>query len=84
MLIEGYLYQSYTKSILSRITEPIRMKLKSYPLNSVNEGRSIHTSPLYPTSHCQCVIVVVGITANRLSIITLITIKSTIIKLNGL
>ena len=44
MIIEGYLHQSNTKSILSRITEPIRLKLKSFPLNSVNEGRSIHSS----------------------------------------
>ena len=44
MIIEGYLHQSNTKSILSRITEPIHPKLQSCPLNSVNEGRSIHTS----------------------------------------
>ena len=43
MIIEGYLHQSNTKSILSRITEPIFSKLSS-PLNCVNEGRSIHSS----------------------------------------
>ena len=44
MIIEGYLHQSNTKSILSRITEPIFAKLFQSPLNSVNEGRSIHSS----------------------------------------
>ena len=44
MIIEGYLHQSNAKSILSRITEPIYLKLKSFPLNCVNEGRSIHSS----------------------------------------
>ena len=44
MLIEGYLHQSNTKSILSRITDPIFLKFLSSPLNSVNEGRSIHSS----------------------------------------
>ena len=43
-LIDGYLHQSNTKSILSRITEPIYMKLLCSPLNSVNEGRSIRSS----------------------------------------
>ena len=44
MIIEGYLHQSNNKSILSRITDPIFSKLCSSPLNSVNEGRSIHSS----------------------------------------
>ena len=44
MIIEGYLHQSNTKSILSRITDPIHPKLHSRPLNCVNEGRSIHSS----------------------------------------
>ena len=44
MTVEGYLHQSNNKSILSRITEPIRPKFQSLPLNSVNEGRSIHSS----------------------------------------
>ena len=44
MITEGYLHQSNTKSILSRITEPIYLKFWSFPLNSVNEGRSIHSS----------------------------------------
>ena len=44
MIIEGYLHQSNTTSILSRITDPIYLKLQKYPLNSVNEGRSIHPS----------------------------------------
>ena len=44
MLIEEYLHQSNTKSILSRITTPIFLKFWSFPLNSVNEGRSIHSS----------------------------------------
>ena len=44
MIIEGYLHQSNTKSILSRITEPTYLKLLLLPLNSVNEGRSIHSS----------------------------------------
>ena len=35
------------------------------------------------TSHCQCVLEVVGCSANRLSISTQITFKSTITKLNG-
>ena len=43
MIIEGYLHLPNTKSILSRITEPIYWK-PPYPLNSVNEGRSIHSS----------------------------------------
>ena len=37
-----------------------------------------------PTSHYQCVLVVVGCTANRLSIITVITMKSKLFKLNEL
>ena len=44
MIIEGYLNQSNTKYILSRITEPIHLKLCSSPLKLVNEGRSIHSS----------------------------------------
>ena len=44
MIIEGYLHQSNTTSILSRITDPIFSKLAASPLNSVNEGRSIHPS----------------------------------------
>ena len=42
-IIEGYLHQSNTKSILSRITEPIYLKLCLSPLNSINEGRSVHS-----------------------------------------
>ena len=44
MIIEGYLVQSITKSLLSRITEPIAQKLYQSPLKLVNEGRSIHSS----------------------------------------
>ena len=44
MIIERYLHQSNTKSILSRITDPIYLKLKLPPQNSVNEGRSIYSS----------------------------------------
>ena len=44
MILEGYLYQSITKWILSRITEPIAQKLTPSPLKLVNEGRSIHSS----------------------------------------
>ena len=36
------------------------------------------------TSHRQCVLVLVGLLANRLSMITIITLKSTTSKLNGL
>ena len=43
MIIEGYLHQSNTKSILSRITDPIFSKFSLSPLNSVNEERSIHS-----------------------------------------
>ena len=44
MLVEGYLHLSITKSILSKITEPIYLKLYHPPLNIINEGRSIHSS----------------------------------------
>ena len=44
MIIEGCLHQSITKTLLSRITEPIVKKLPSIPLNSVNDGRSIRSS----------------------------------------
>ena len=44
MIIEGYLVQSITKWLLSRITEPIHMKLPSSPLKYVSEGRSVHSS----------------------------------------
>ena len=44
MTIEGYLIQSITKWLLSRITEPIYQKLKLSPLKVVSEGRSIHSS----------------------------------------
>ena len=43
MITEGYLLRSITKWLLSRITEPILQKLL-FPLNEVNEGRSIHSS----------------------------------------
>ena len=44
MIIEGYLHQPNTISILSKNTEPIYLKLLLLPLKSVNEGRSIHPS----------------------------------------
>ena len=44
MTVEGYLLESIPKWILSRITKPIHWKLKSFPFNSVNEGRSVHSS----------------------------------------
>ena len=44
MIIEGYLVLSITKSLLSRITEPIAEKVPPLPLKEVNEGRSIHSS----------------------------------------
>ena len=85
MIIEGYLVRSITKWLLSRITEPICSKIQLYPLKLVNEGRSVHSITSFNlTSHCQCVLVVVGFFANRLSIITRITPKSIFTKSNGL
>ena len=56
IVIEGCLVQRITKSVLSRITEPIQSKFSPSPLKVVNDGRSTYIIPFNLTSHCQCVL----------------------------
>ena len=44
MIVEGYLHHWITKWQLSRITEPIFLKLCPFPWKDIKEGRSIDSS----------------------------------------
>ena len=59
-------------------------KMYQPPLNSVSEGRSIHSSPWYLTSHRQCIPVVVWWFKDLLSFVTTISLKGVISQLNRL
>ena len=84
MLIEGYLHQSASKSILSSVIVPMFWKLYWLPTKDVSEGRSIHSSPSYPTSHRHRVSVVVRWIDDHLAFVTTISLKGVISQLNRL
>lgn len=59
-------------------------KLYQPPLNSVSEGRSIHSSPWYLTSHRQCIPVVVRWIDDHLAFVTTVSLKGVVFQLNRL
>ena len=62
-----YLLNSIDERLLSRITEPKFSKFP-FPMNDVNDGRSIvFTCSIIPTLHYYGIVVVVGILINRFS-----------------
>ena len=59
-------------------------KLYWPPLKDVNEGRSVHSSPRYPTSHRHRVPVVVWWIDDHLAFVTTVSLKGVVSQLNGL
>ena len=84
MCSESHLHQSTSKSILSRVIVPIFWKLYRPPLKDVSEGRSIHLSPRYLTSHRQCIPVVVWRLRDHLASVTTFSLKGVVFQLNRL
>ena len=84
MCSESHLHQSTSKSILSRLIVPMFWKLYCPPLKDVSEGRSIHSSPQYPTSHRHRVSVVVWFLRDHLASVTTVSLKCIVSQLNRL
>ena len=59
-------------------------KLYSPPLKDVSEGRSVHSSPHYLTSHRQCIPVVVWWIDDHLAFVATISLKGVVSQLNRL
>ena len=64
--------------------DPMFWKLYWPPLNSVSEGRSIHSSPRYLTSHRHRVSVVVWWIDDHLAFVTTVSLKGVVFQLNRL
>ena len=80
----SHLHQSTSKSVLSSMIDPMFWKLYWPPLKVVSEGRSVHSSPQYLTSHRQFIPVVVRWIDDHLAFVATISLKCVVSQLNRL